>query len=154
MLIEENKQLKLKNVLSIRRNMIFEHIEKEVYLMGIYIQSKESAKNGPLVTCIHKFLNKKKLQLLDTEILIPINKAINVTNSTYVFYEIFTLDHCIYTRVIGDASKMQHIVSGMEDYLRKNRLKQLTSAYIVQIKDLSQVIKATDMIFDFYIGYA
>jgi len=93
-------------------------------------------------------------QIMDTEILMPIDKKIDLPEK-YNFKELFALFHLknslytSYTRHKGNPAELQETYEQLNQYAVDNDLKQITSGYNVYVNEGKD---HEDMIVDIYIG--
>jgi len=150
-MIEANKELKLNNILSLRKRMKQEEVEKEMHKITRYMQENGLKKAGPLITTTFSIENANGEQILDMEILVPVSKGIKLLGE-YQFKEEFRLLNAVYARHEGNPYNLQETYNKLMEYIQKNNLVQITSAYNVNIKQPSLVENIEDTIIDVYIG--
>jgi len=150
-MIKANKDLKLNNLLSLRKKIKQNEVEKEMRKIGVYLQKNNFKKSGPLLTSTFSVENIEGEHFLDMEILVPIDKEVELSGD-YKFKKIFQLVNAVYARHEGSPNLLQETYNEIMRYIQNNNLQQITSAYNVNVKDLSLVDEIDDMIIDVYIG--
>lgn len=151
MKIEEGKELRMENVLSLRKKMTQQQMQEEMKKIGQMMSKMGIKKNNPLVTTTFALEEKDGQQIMDIEILIPINSVEGLPNE-YRLKKEFILVNAIYVRYEGNPMLLQNVIDEMIKYINENNLQQITSAYNVYIKDASNDIDLNNMIIDVYIG--
>lgn len=126
-------------------------VEKEMQKIGVYLQKNNSKKAGPLITTTFNIENIDGEQLLDMEILVPIDKEIEVLEK-YQFKKKFHLLNAVYARHEGNPKFLQETYNKLMKYIQINNLVQITSAYNVNVKDPTSAEDFDDMVIDIYIG--
>lgn len=150
-LIETGKEIKLKNVLSLRKKMSQADINSEMIKIGKFLQDNGAKKAGPVVTATFAIDTLNGQSILDMEILIPLDKEIAVAGE-YTLKPVLHIVNALYARHEGNPSTLQNTYNKMLAYINQNRLQQITAGYNVQIKDMLTGMSPDDMIIDVYIG--
>ena len=151
MKVECGKEFRLESVLSLRRKMTQQQINDEMMKIGKLLQDNEAKKQGPIVTVTFAIENVNGNQLLDMEILVPIDKKLGLT-SEYTLKPFFHIVNAIYARHTGDPATLQNTYNEMLAFIQQNNLQQITAGYNVQVNDLLPGMTPDDMIVDVYIG--
>lgn len=150
-MVVAEQELKLENVLSIRKKMTQEEIQAEIIKIGSFLDQQRVNKNGPIVTATFGLEYENGQPLLDMEILVPLDRAIQA-EAPYTFKNVFHLVHAIHSRYTGNMALLQNAYNEMLDYVNRNNLHQITVAYNAQTNELVQGQPGSDMTVDIYIG--
>ncbi|MBM7615048.1 DUF5085 family protein [Alkaliphilus hydrothermalis] len=126
--IETGKELKLENVLSLRKKMTEMDVHQEMVKIGKFIEDNGIVKTGPVITATFTVEQANGQQLLDMEILVPINKKIGNIGG-YKTKDIFHLVNAIYARHHGNPNLLQNVYQEMIGYMQRNNLQQITPGY-------------------------
>lgn len=146
--IETNKELRLENVLSLRKKMTQIEINEEISDINRFFESRGIEKQGSIVTVTYAI---EQNNLFDMEILVPMNKAVELPQK-YVFKPVFKLVNAIYVRHKGNPSLLQAVYNEILAYIHNNKLQQITPAYNVTIKEVTAGMNMEDVVIDIYIG--
>ena len=119
--------------------------------IGVYLQENKLKNVGPIITSTFSVENVDGEQLLDMEILVPVDKEIE-TSGEYQFKKKFQLVNAVYARHEGNPNLLQETYSELMGYIQKNNLLQITTAYNVNVKDPTSADDLDNMIIDVYIG--
>ena len=149
--IIKGKELKLENVLSLRKKMTQMEIQNEMINIGKHLEENGVKKNGPIVTATHSIEQINNEMLLDMEILVPMDKKLELSGK-YKLKEIFHLTNAVYKRHEGNPNNLQITYNEMMEYITQNNLQQITAGYNVSIVDLKPGESLDKMIMDVYIG--
>ncbi|MBN2617880.1 MAG: hypothetical protein JXR64_06150 [Spirochaetales bacterium] len=98
-MIQTARELKLENLLSLRKKMTMKQIQDEMFNLELYLKENNIEKNGPVVTTtfsVEQILNE---QIVDMEILIPIKHSVKIDN-TYLLKKEFHLTNAIFKKHI------------------------------------------------------
>lgn len=95
--IEKNRELKLENLLYLRKRMTAQEMNKEMTHIG--------------------------QQIMDIEIMIPLDKKVALP-APYGFKEVFHLVHAIYARHMGNPATIQNTYNQLMHYMKENQLQQ------------------------------
>lgn len=146
--IESNKELRLENVLSLRKKMTQTEINEEIININRFFESRGIEKQGPFMTTTYAI---EQNNLFDMEILVPMNKAVELPQK-YVFKPVFKLVNAIYVRHKGNPSLLQTVYNEIYAYIHNNKLQPITPAYNVTVKEITPGMNMDDVVIDIYIG--
>lgn len=149
--VQLGKEYKMENVLSLRKKMIQLEIQQGMKEIQALLQKNEVQKNGPVVTTTFAVEQNADQQVLDMEILVPLDKKMSLPEK-YLYKKIFHLKNAIYARHEGNPALIQNTLNKMIKYIQENKLQQITSVYNVNVKELKQGDSMDDMTMDLYIG--
>ncbi len=150
-MIESGKELKLENVLSLRKRMTQGEINNEMVKMGKFLQENGIRKAGPIVTVTFAIEEHYGQHLMDMEILVPIDKVYDFSGE-YVNKPLFYISDAVCARHEGNPSTLQNTYNDILAFIQQNKLQQVTAGYNVQVKELLPGMTADEMIIDVYIG--
>lgn len=146
--IETNKELRLENVLSLRKKMTQTEINEEMVKIGNFFDANGIKKAGPIITTTYAI---EENNVLDMEILVPMDKVINLP-SEYILKPLFRLTNAVYSRHEGNPNLLQSVYNEMLAYIQRNGLQQITSGYNVTVKEMLPEMSVDDFVIDVYIG--
>jgi len=149
--IETGKELRLENVLSLRKKMTQPEIQQEMMKIGQYFQEKGIKKNGPVVTATFAVEQVEGQPLLDMEILVPMDKQVDL-DGEYRLKKVFHLVNAVYARHEGNPNFLQTTLNEMVKYSKDQGLRQITAAYNVNVRELKPGDSLEEMVVDVYIG--
>lgn len=151
--IETGKELKLDNIVSLRKKMTQEEVQKEMIKIGMFLNENNLKKNGPVITATFNVEMNVGQAIMDMEILIPVDREVELSNiSKYKFKKIFHLVNAVYARHIGNPMLLQNTYNEIMDYINKNNLQPITAGYNVTISDIREGQALDDFIIDVYLG--
>ncbi len=149
--VETGKELKLSNVLSLRKKLSQQDISFEMIEIGKFLMERNITKTGPIVTVTYAIENQNGQPILDMEMLVPIDRNVDLPDK-YKFKPLIHLVNAVYARHQGNPSTLQNTYNDIMAYIQNNRLHQITSAYNVQVNDMTPGRAPEDLIIDVYIG--
>ena len=150
-MIQQNKQLRMENVLSLRRKMTQIEMQQEMSSIGGFLKKQGVSKSGPVVTATFQVEEQNGQQIMDIEILVPLDQPIEPSKA-YTFKPIFNLVNALYIRHEGSPVYFQDTVNQLNEYINKNNLQVITATYSVMIKEAANEKELNDMIIDLYVG--
>ena len=149
--IETGKSLGLENVLSLRKKMTQPEVQQEMIRIGQYLKEKGIKKNGPVVTATFAMEQVEGQPLLDMETLVPMDKQVDL-GGEYRLKKVFHLVNAVYARHEGNPNLLQNTLNQVVQYMRDHGLRQITTAYNVNVKELRSGESPESMVVDVYIG--
>jgi effector-binding domain-containing protein len=147
-IIEEGKELKVVNVLSLRKKMSQEQINAEMIAIGKFFEANGIKKSGAIMTTTYSIDTNG---VSDMEILVPMDKVVDLT-SQYKFKPVFKLVNAVYARHQGNPALLHSVYNEMLAYIQRNKLQQITTGYNVTVKDITPEMNIDELIIDVYIG--
>lgn len=150
-MIEQGKELRLENVLSLRKKIAQNEIINEMMKIGQFLKDNGLRKVGPVVTTTFAVGTINGQPVLDMEILVPIDREATVVEP-YTFKKLFDLKYAVYARYEGSSNLLQNTINQMLEFIKVDGLTQITSVYSVNIKELKQGDSLDNMVTDLYIG--
>ena len=150
-MVKQGKELWLENVLSLRKKIVQNDINNEMIKIGKYLSDNGLRKTSPIVTATFEIKNVNSQQILDMEILLPIDRAIEPSGE-YRFKKVFHLVNAVYAQHRGSPALLQDTYNQMIAYIQENKLQQITAAYNVNVSELQSSQSMDKMVIDVYIG--
>lgn len=135
MLIEKRKELRIENLLSLRKKMTQAEVNTEMMKIGKMFEEKGIKKNGPVITATFAIETIGGQPLLDMEILVPMDKNVELTGE-YRAKELFHMVNAVYARHKGNPATLQNTYNEMMAFIQQNNLQQITAGYNVNVKDM------------------
>jgi effector-binding domain-containing protein len=151
MQIEKGKELRLENLLSLRKKLTQEEVNIELDKISKFLDEKGIKKNGSLVTATFGIESQSGHPTLDIELLLPMDKKVELPPE-YKLKEVFHLVNAVYARHTGNPNLLQNTYNEMLSYIQENKLQQLTVGYNVQVNELIHVQSIDQLAIDVYIG--
>ncbi|MCG8572752.1 MAG: AraC family transcriptional regulator [Spirochaetes bacterium] len=148
--VKSGKNLELNNLISIRKRMSQSEINSEILNIGNYLKEKGANKNGPLVTATYKAELVNNEPFLDMEILLPVDKKIEVA-SGYQFKDSLILNDMLTIQHKGNPNFLPNTYSQLVSYISDNQLEQNSPAYNVYHMNQSAGDSIEDMVIDIYV---
>lgn len=149
--IVRNKEYSVKNVLTFRGNVRQESINNIIAKAGEVIKKANIEINGPAITAIHSIENYGSNQLLDFELIVPINGEMSSVDD-YIYKDKFVIENAVMFRHKGNPQDMNSEMESLARYIRDNKLKPSTPFYNITVKGATVPSEINDMIVDVYIG--
>ncbi len=149
--IEENQSLILNNVLTFRGKLNQQEsisISKEI---DDILEKNNAKKVGGTVTVTHNISVENGVQIIDLEIMLPLDKEITVSEP-FTFMPEFALNDALRIRIEGNPQQMQTAIQTLAEYIESKNLQPNTPLYAVTIKEAKTAFDVEDMITDLYTG--
>ena len=150
-MILENQELKFKNLISLRKNITQQAMAVEMQKLGQLINEKGAQKSGPLITATFAIEQNNFGQVLDMEILVPLDKEIEVTGE-YTFKKQFLLTNALKATHTGNPTLIQSTYNLINSHIIENKLQPITASYNVTVKDVMDPSKIGELVIDIYVG--
>ena len=149
--IQTNQLYEMKNVISYRAKMTQQEVNDVMNRMGTFIQENGLNKSGCVTTTTFTVENTGGTQLMDIEILCPVDKACDVPQG-FTFKHEFRLSNAAKITHKGNPANMQESVNKLIGYLNHNKLTPVTSLYNVTVNEPKTPMDIDNMVVDMYIG--
>ena len=150
-MIELNQTYEMNNVISYRAKMTQQKMNDTMNRLGAFIKDSGLTKNGCVTTTTFSVENVSGAQLMDIEILCPVDKACNVPQG-FTFKPKFRLTNAAKITHKGSPANMQNSVNELVGYLNQNKLTPITSLYNVTVNEPKSPADIDGMVVDMYIG--
>ena len=130
MTIIEKQELRLSNLISVRKKMSQKELAEEVQNMKTMIAHSDQ-KAGDLVTATFAAENNEKGEvIMDVEILCPVEKEISVMQP-YVLKKELYITNALMSEFSGPASGISSVYNEINKYIMEHMLQPVTAAYTV-----------------------
>lgn len=149
--IFEKQVLEMKNVLSYRGEMTQQDVMMKSRELEEIIEKEGAVKTGAPVSTTYMIKDTERGQLLDMEILIPLDKAIAVPKG-FSIKEHFLLVNAIKICHKGNPALLQNTVNELNQYMAEHQLIPITSGYNVTVKDARDPSELDQVEVDIYVG--
>lgn len=149
--IQTNQLYEMKNVISYRAKMTQREVNDVMNRMGEFIQENGLNKSGCVTTTTFTVENTGGTQLMDIEILCPVDKACDVPQG-FTFKHEFRLSNAAKITHKGNPANMQESANKLIGYLNQNKLTPVTSLYNVTVNEPKTPMDIDNMVVDMYIG--
>lgn len=151
MRIETNQTYEMNNVISYRAKMTQQEMNDIMNRLGAFIKDKGLTKNGYVTTTTFSVENVSGTQLMDIEILCPVDKACDVPPG-FAFKPKFKLTNAAKITHTGNPANMQASANELISYINQNKLTPITSLYNVTVNEPKSPTDIDNMVVDMYIG--
>lgn len=146
-----HQTLKMQNVILYRCKMAQEQVNTAMGSISQIMKLCGTKKNGPVVTSTFSIKVIDNQQVIDIEILVPVDKEIAVPEG-YIFKKEFLLTNAVKISHIGNPALMQNTANELMKYISENKLTPITSGYNVTVKEPTSQQDIENMIVDIYVG--
>ena len=150
-MIELNQTYEMNNVISYRAKMTQQEMNDTMNCLGTFIKDNGLTKSGCVTTTTFSVENVSGVQLMDIEILCPVDKACDVPQG-FTFKPEFRLSNAAKITHKGSPANMQDSVNELVGYLNQNNLTPITSLYNVTVNEPKSPADIDSMVVDMYIG--
>jgi effector-binding domain-containing protein len=149
--IKENQELQMTNVLSFRKRTAATEFQAELARIGKFVEDGGFTKTGPTVTATFAAEVENGAQMLDMEVLIPLDKPFDPPEGCVCKPE-FKLVNAAVIRHTGNPAGLQSTVNKLLAYIQQKGLQPITSGYNVTVKEAKTPLEVDEMIVDIYLG--
>lgn len=149
--VKENQELLLQNVLSFRGKVTQRQMQEEMMKIGQVLQSLGVQKNGPITTATYAVEQVGTEQLMDIEILVPLDKRVGLPKE-YTLKPIIKIVNALSIRHEGHPGKLQETINELNEYIIEHAKQVITATYNVTVKDAVKQEDLDEMIIDVYVG--
>lgn len=149
--VKENQELLLQNVLSFRGKVTQRQMQEEMMKIGQVLQNLGAQKNGPITTATYTVEQAGNEQLMDIEILVPLDRQVNLPNE-YNLKPIIKIVNALSIRHEGHPGKLQETIDELNEYIIEHAKQVITPTYNVTVKDVERQEDLDQMIIDIYVG--
>ncbi len=150
-MIQNNQTLEMRNVISYRAKMTQVEMSDIMNDIGKILKNNNAIKNGAVTTSTFSIEVINNQQIMDIEILVPIDKEINLPKG-YIFKKKFSLTNAVKISHYGNPALMQNAINELNAYITENNLVPITSGYNVTVKEPISQADIDNMIVDIYVG--
>lgn len=149
-MILENQELRLNNLISLRKKMTQQDMSSEMANLKQYIKDAGATIVGSIITSTFNVV-QSVIPIMDIEILIPVDKQIAET-AYYKFKNEFILTNAIKIIHNGSPNGLQNTFNEINSYIQQNNLQPMTSAYNVTIQDAKDMSEIDNIEIHVYVG--
>ncbi|MBE6852201.1 MAG: AraC family transcriptional regulator [Ruminococcus sp.] len=149
--ITENNKLEMYNVFSYRGTVTQQQLNNVSLEIEEILNSSGARKVGSPVSATFSMSTNAGEQVMDVELLIPIDREIQVPYG-YTFKPIFRLNNAVKIRHKGNPALMQQSMNELLKYINEKKLSVATSAYVVTITDPKILGSMDEFISEIYVG--
>ena len=107
--------------------------------------------NGSTITAIHSIENDCGDQIIDIEIIVPINGVMTSTDE-FIYKDKFEINNALMFRHIGDPQTMNTEMQEFTQYINDNDFKPVTPFYNVTVKTAQTPNDVDEVIIEVYVG--
>lgn len=140
--VQENKKLKLKNVMVQELTGIaMEELDKEINTFINKVQTLNVQTFGPLITCNKGLkIGEDGSMTVDYEVMIQAHDYLQYKNSFKVLDEV-VVEHCVYLRFEDQPEYINFAYSKMDLYFYENDIDELGPVYTIMLHESENLIK-------------
>ena len=146
-MIKENSNLILKNVVSFRGKVTRKQMQQEMLEIKKLREQSILQKNAPIVTTTYTVEQVAGQQILEVEILVPVDRDINVPDK-YNIIDRFEIIDAIYTQHQGGLSTLGNAIKELNRYIKENGKDTYNQIYNVMTDNMCS--KHPQTIFELY----
>ncbi|MDR0906632.1 MAG: AraC family transcriptional regulator [Oscillospiraceae bacterium] len=149
--IKENQEFRLTNLLSFRGKMSAAELQEISHRINTFIELGGYKKTGPTVSCTFSVEPQGSEQLIDMEILVPLDREFTPPEGCTRKPE-FLLTNAVTIRHIGNPAGLQETAEQLVAYIQSRELTPVTAGYNVAVQDAKTPLEIDNMIVDIYLG--
>ena len=132
-MIKLGKDLYFKNLLSFRKTLTQNEIQKEMNDIDNFIKENGLKVVGPKLSTTFS-VTQAMVPSMDIEILIPLNDQFN-DDDKYKCKNEFKLTNCLQISHKGNPMTFQNTIINLQKYIEDNKLMPISSLYTINIKE-------------------
>lgn len=133
-MIETAQELYLNNLLSFRKTLTQNEVQKEMNNIDSFIKEKGLTIVGPKISTTYS-VTQAMIPTMDIEILIPVDKEFDETDM-YKLKKEFKLTNCLKVKHCGNPQGIQQNILLMQQYIKEKALIPISSLYTVNINEI------------------
>ena len=133
-MIEENQELRIKNLLSFRDTIAQSEMQSTITAIEKFITEKSLKAVGPKITTTYS-ISQAMTPTMDLEILIPINRSFESTEK-YKFKPELKITNALKSVHKENPQEFNNSVMEIQKYIQDNKLMPITSLYTVTINEV------------------
>ena len=149
--IEKGKEYVMQNVLSLRKKRTVAEFQAEASRLSQFIEQNKLKKSGATVSTTWNADIVNGVQVLDTELLIPLDKEFSPPEGC-VKKELFVLTNAVMIRHVGNPALLQEKINLLTTYISENKMVAITPAYIVTVNEMTRQKDSDNSVIDVYVG--
>lgn len=133
-MLETNQELYLDNLLSFRKTLTQNEVQKEMNDINSFIKENGLTIVGPKISTTYS-ATQTMIPTMDIEILIPVNSEF-LENDVYKFKKEFKLTNCLKVKHRGNPQGMQQDILLIQQYIKEKSLIPISSLYTVNLNEI------------------
>lgn len=149
-LIERNQELLFENLFSCRIKATQSEINREISEIRSFVQRTGIRRSGPVITSTISLELVRKRQILDFEILFPIDREIELAED-YELKPLFHLVNAVHLRHEGRRDTLPRAYNELVVYMIREGLEPITPFYNVAASTEGLLAEDCES-FDIYVG--
>ncbi len=147
----EKQCLSLENVLVYRGELTPQSSIELLNKLDLVLQQNGAQKSGGTITVTHDVRVENGQQVINLEMLIPLDKAIVPTDG-FSFLPIYMVKNALKVSVIGNPQQLEAAMQKIAEHMNENSLTPNTPPYIHTLKEEKNALEFEDMITEIYVG--
>lgn len=144
--IMENQELEFDNLLSFRGKVGNEQLQQINVQMEQLIKESGAEKKGYPITVTYGVEGN----LMDIEILVPLDKKIDSKDTKFVFKDKLKILHALKAVHTGNPAGLQNTCNELNEYMTKNQMVPVTAGYNITRK--VDMLDINNSEIDIYVG--
>jgi effector-binding domain-containing protein len=149
--IEARQDLHFENLLCSRKNIPQEQIQKRIEDIESFMEKKSIKKIGPVITAVYTLDFEEGKQMIDLEILVPVNKEFS-SEKEYVFRNEFSITRALRLQYRDKPALLQEAYVALNAYMAGHGLAPVTPMYNVYINNNVSGYIPRNTEIDIYVG--
>lgn len=146
-----NQDFKIINVLTFRKKINQQTAMCITQQIDSILLQNGAQKTGNTVSITHGISVENGQQIIDLEMMIPLDRKINAPDG-FDFMPEFSLTNALQMRIEGNPQQLQTAIQKFAEYIRNKNFKPSTPLYVVAVKESTGPLDVDDMITDLYSG--
>jgi len=151
MTITENNELKLKNIVSLRKETRPNETSKLLNEISALFADGRFKKTTPYINVTHGIKQKFGKAVLDLEILVGVDHVEKLPRK-YRFIPEFEIHNSVKCSYEGSPMELSKCGEAVEQYIRDKGLDAVTPGYLITIKEAENDFEIDNMKFELYVG--
>lgn len=151
MAVLEHMTFEMHNVLSYRGKMTQQELAEKSREMEEIILKSGTGKNGCAVTTTFSVEQGPNGDILDMEILIPLNHEIQVPQG-YAWKPDFLLTNALMIKHVGNPVRLQESIQKLNQFILERGLVPISTGYNVTVREAKTPLELDSMEVDIYVS--
>lgn len=149
--IETDNKIDINNLLSYREKIDTGTAINLTDKIDTYLKQNGASKAGNTISITHNAAIENGRQMIDMQLLIPVNKEIQETEE-FKFIKSLKINNALKIRIEGHPNQLEIAVKELSDYIKDNNLKPSTPLMISTVKEAKNPLEIEEMITDIFVG--
>lgn len=128
--IQTNQLLEYDNLLTFRGKISRYEINDKITQIATFMENEHLQKIGPIITCTHSVAVENGKEILDFEIMIPVNTT-SITSNEYSIKPKFRIANALMCSHNGNQNELVNIYNKIKHYIHENQIQNVTNFYTV-----------------------